>query len=153
MFRSTTDRLWATREQPFSLAAEKAGAWRTVDADDELGLYQAIAEQESIADLAVLPHEVVEAIERQVAVLESTYPAWKIARLYDKYGAPGGWVAVRHAPLDPAEMKAGLVAMVEANDHVALVAKLSGQDVIAHQRGYAIRDHGAPLWISSPPKS
>ncbi|MCW2876165.1 MAG: hypothetical protein JWQ95_265 [Sphaerisporangium sp.] len=41
-----------TREQPYDAAAEKAGAWRTVDADDQLALCRAIAEQESIAELA-----------------------------------------------------------------------------------------------------
>ncbi|MCW2876344.1 MAG: hypothetical protein JWQ95_444 [Sphaerisporangium sp.] len=49
---SDAGRWWATREQPYDEAAEKAGAGRTVDADDELELYRAIAEQESIADLA-----------------------------------------------------------------------------------------------------
>ncbi|MDH2425815.1 hypothetical protein [Sphaerisporangium sp. TRM90804] len=52
LFRSDAGRLWATRAQPYDSAAEEAGAWRTVDADDELALCQAIAEQESIAALA-----------------------------------------------------------------------------------------------------
>lgn len=49
IMRSDEGRLWASRERPFPVAAEAAGACRTVDADDlpELGL--AIAEQESIA--------------------------------------------------------------------------------------------------------
>jgi hypothetical protein len=52
IFQSDKGRLWATREKPYDEAAEKAGAWRTVDADDELQLCRAIAEQESIAELA-----------------------------------------------------------------------------------------------------
>ncbi|MCW2881783.1 MAG: hypothetical protein JWQ95_5883 [Sphaerisporangium sp.] len=52
IFQSDQGRLWATREQPYDLAAELAGAWRTVDADEQLMLYRAIAEQESIATLA-----------------------------------------------------------------------------------------------------
>ncbi|MFC4584910.1 hypothetical protein [Sphaerisporangium corydalis] len=50
VFRSDKGRLWATREEPFDEAAQKV-AWRTVDADDELGLARAIAEQESRAKL------------------------------------------------------------------------------------------------------
>ncbi|MCW2880964.1 MAG: hypothetical protein JWQ95_5064 [Sphaerisporangium sp.] len=52
MWRSDAGRWWGTREQSYDEAAEKAGAWRTVDADDELALCRAIAEQESIATLA-----------------------------------------------------------------------------------------------------
>ncbi|MFC0865671.1 hypothetical protein ACFHYQ_25575 [Sphaerimonospora cavernae] len=50
--RSDAGRLWASRVRPFSVVAERAGAWRTVDADDlrELGL--AIAEQEAVAEQA-----------------------------------------------------------------------------------------------------
>ncbi|WP_235558309.1 hypothetical protein [Sphaerimonospora mesophila] len=50
--RSDAGRLWASRVRPFPAAAERAGACRTVDADDlrELGL--AIAQQESIAEQA-----------------------------------------------------------------------------------------------------
>ncbi|GAA3808883.1 hypothetical protein GCM10022226_31430 [Sphaerisporangium flaviroseum] len=52
VFRSTEDRLWATRERPYDEAEEQAGAWRTVDGDNELELCRAIAEQESRAELA-----------------------------------------------------------------------------------------------------
>ncbi|MGW5159350.1 hypothetical protein ACWEPN_28065 [Nonomuraea wenchangensis] len=48
--RSDAGRFWATRERPFPRAVEDAGAHRTVDADDLVGLCQAIAEQESIAE-------------------------------------------------------------------------------------------------------
>ncbi|MFC4585268.1 hypothetical protein [Sphaerisporangium corydalis] len=51
IFRSDQGRLWATRERPYNETAEKAGAWRTVDADDEPGLCRAIAEQESVAEM------------------------------------------------------------------------------------------------------
>jgi hypothetical protein len=51
VFRSTAGRWWATREQPYDEVAEEAGAWRTVDGDDELELARAIAEQESRATL------------------------------------------------------------------------------------------------------
>jgi hypothetical protein len=52
IFQSTAGRWWGTREQPFDAAADEAGAWRTVDADDELTLRRAIAEQENLAALA-----------------------------------------------------------------------------------------------------
>jgi hypothetical protein len=52
VFQSDKGRLWATRERPYDESAEKAGAWRTVEADDQLSLCRAIAEQESIAELA-----------------------------------------------------------------------------------------------------
>ncbi len=52
VFRSDAGRFWATRERPFSDAADKAGAFRTVDGDDEVELVRAIAKQESIGDLA-----------------------------------------------------------------------------------------------------
>ncbi|MEO3887303.1 hypothetical protein [Nonomuraea sp. B5E05] len=48
--RSDAGRLWATRERPFPRAVEDAGAHRTVDADDLVGLCQAIAAQEGIAE-------------------------------------------------------------------------------------------------------
>ncbi|MFC7380908.1 hypothetical protein [Sphaerisporangium rhizosphaerae] len=51
IFKSDTGRLWATREVQYDKAAEKAGAWRTVDADDLTTLCSAIAEQESLATL------------------------------------------------------------------------------------------------------
>ncbi|MEV7966306.1 hypothetical protein AB0O34_10025 [Sphaerisporangium sp. NPDC088356] len=54
IFRSDKGRLWATRDRPFSDAEDKAGAWRTVDADDELALAREIAKQESIAELAAV---------------------------------------------------------------------------------------------------
>ncbi|WP_405084639.1 hypothetical protein [Microbispora sp. NBC_01389] len=53
IMRSDAGRFWATRERPFSLSAEDAGAFRTVDGDDLRELCQAIAEQESLADLAM----------------------------------------------------------------------------------------------------
>ncbi|MFC0864300.1 hypothetical protein ACFHYQ_18565 [Sphaerimonospora cavernae] len=53
--RSDAGRLWASRERSFPVAAERAGAWRTVDADDLRELGQAIAQQESIAEQAGPP--------------------------------------------------------------------------------------------------
>ncbi|GIH71445.1 hypothetical protein [Sphaerimonospora thailandensis] len=53
IMRSDVGRLWASREQPFPPAAEQAGAYRTVDGDDLRELCRAIAEQESLAELAV----------------------------------------------------------------------------------------------------
>ncbi|WP_327047014.1 hypothetical protein OG320_03700 [Microbispora sp. NBC_01189] len=53
IMRSDAGRLWASREQPFPPAAEEAGACRTVDGDDLRELCQAIAQQESIAEMAV----------------------------------------------------------------------------------------------------
>ncbi|TXK43293.1 hypothetical protein [Nonomuraea sp. C10] len=50
IMRSDAGRFWATRERPFPRAVEDAGAHRTVDADDLVGLCQVIAEQESIAE-------------------------------------------------------------------------------------------------------
>ncbi|MBX6381692.1 MAG: hypothetical protein IRZ07_01770 [Microbispora sp.] len=55
VWRSDAGRWWATRERPFSIAAEEAGAYRTVDGDDLGELCRVIAEQESLADLAALP--------------------------------------------------------------------------------------------------
>ncbi|WP_327047316.1 hypothetical protein OG320_05325 [Microbispora sp. NBC_01189] len=52
LWRSDAGRWWATRERRFGRAAEQAGAARCVDADDELALIRAVAEQESIAALA-----------------------------------------------------------------------------------------------------
>ena len=55
VWRSDTGRFWATRERPFGVAAEEAGAHRTVDGDDLGELCRVIAEQESLADMAALP--------------------------------------------------------------------------------------------------
>ncbi|MFG1619011.1 hypothetical protein ACGFI3_40185 [Nonomuraea wenchangensis] len=52
IMRSDAGRFWATRERPFPRIVEDAGAHRTVDADDLVGLCQAIAEQEGIAEQA-----------------------------------------------------------------------------------------------------
>ncbi|GAA4232932.1 hypothetical protein FHR32_004375 [Streptosporangium album] len=46
IWRSDQGRWWATRTSPFSRAAERAEAHRTVDADDERTLRELIAEQE-----------------------------------------------------------------------------------------------------------
>ncbi|TDE51560.1 hypothetical protein E1295_18320 [Nonomuraea mesophila] len=43
-------RFWATRERPFPRAVGDAGAHRSVDADDLVGLCQAIAAQEGVAE-------------------------------------------------------------------------------------------------------
>ena len=51
IMRSDAGRFWASREQPFPTAAERAGAHRTVDGDDLRELCQAIAEQESLAEV------------------------------------------------------------------------------------------------------
>ncbi|MEU8197935.1 hypothetical protein AB0C10_29565 [Microbispora amethystogenes] len=52
--QSDEGRLWATRERPFTPAAESAGAYRTVDADDVIELVKAIATQEACADMTAL---------------------------------------------------------------------------------------------------
>lgn len=52
LMTSDRGRFWATRERPFSPAAEAAGAARTVDGDDLTELCRVIAEQESLADIA-----------------------------------------------------------------------------------------------------
>ncbi|MFC4590994.1 hypothetical protein [Sphaerisporangium corydalis] len=52
VFRSSAGRFWATRERAYDEAGEASGAWRTVDADDEIALCRAIAEQEARAELA-----------------------------------------------------------------------------------------------------
>lgn len=51
IFESDAGRLWATREEPLNNAEHAGDVWRTVEADDELRLCQAIAEQEARADL------------------------------------------------------------------------------------------------------
>ncbi|WP_327047783.1 hypothetical protein OG320_07875 [Microbispora sp. NBC_01189] len=53
--RSDAGRFWASRERPFTAAAEEAGACRTVDADDLRELCRVMAEQESLAEIAVAP--------------------------------------------------------------------------------------------------
>ncbi len=53
IMRSDAGRFWASRERPFPSAAEQAGAYRTVDGDNLRELCQAIAEQESLAEVAV----------------------------------------------------------------------------------------------------
>ncbi|MEN3533883.1 hypothetical protein AAH991_02115 [Microbispora sp. ZYX-F-249] len=53
ILRSDAGRLWATRDRPFGRAAEMAGAFRTVDADDLGQLHAKIAQQERIADTAL----------------------------------------------------------------------------------------------------
>ncbi|MEU7691382.1 hypothetical protein [Microbispora hainanensis] len=52
IMRSDAGRLWATRERPFPVAVEEAGAYRTVDADDLVELCQVIAVQEGLAEQA-----------------------------------------------------------------------------------------------------
>ncbi|MGW4641787.1 hypothetical protein ACWEN6_24935 [Sphaerisporangium sp. NPDC004334] len=52
IFRSDRGRYWATRERRFDEAAEKAGAWRTVDGDDLPGVCMRIAAQEALAEMA-----------------------------------------------------------------------------------------------------
>lgn len=54
VFRSDRGRLWACREQPFSRAAEFAGAARTVEADDKPELCARVAAQEALAKVAPL---------------------------------------------------------------------------------------------------
>ncbi|WP_262843395.1 hypothetical protein, partial [Sphaerisporangium corydalis] len=51
VFRSDAGRWWATRERRFDPAAERTGAARTVDGDDQVALCRVIAEQESAAAL------------------------------------------------------------------------------------------------------
>ncbi|OPG13116.1 hypothetical protein [Microbispora sp. GKU 823] len=53
ILRSDAGRLWATRERPFDLAAERAGAFRTVDGDDLAQLHAEIAQQERTAHAAL----------------------------------------------------------------------------------------------------
>ncbi|WP_433500238.1 hypothetical protein ACQP1K_08005 [Sphaerimonospora sp. CA-214678] len=49
IMRSDAGRLWASREQPFLEAVEKAGAARTVDGDTPDELATAVAAQEDLA--------------------------------------------------------------------------------------------------------
>jgi hypothetical protein len=52
-WRSDVGRYWGTRMHAFSRTAERAGAARTVDGDTLPQLCRSIAEQESVAALAV----------------------------------------------------------------------------------------------------
>ncbi len=72
IMRSDEGRLWASRERPFPVAAEAAGACRTVDADDlrELGL--AISAQESLAEQTT-PEQ--ENVTEQVSAADSAATA------------------------------------------------------------------------------
>lgn len=53
MWRSDAGRWWATRARPFDPADEYEGAYRTVDADTQLDLARAIAQQESVAAVRI----------------------------------------------------------------------------------------------------
>lgn len=72
IMRSDEGRLWASRERPFPVTAEAAGACRTVDADDlrELGL--AISAQESLAEQTT-PEQ--ENVTEQVSAADSAATA------------------------------------------------------------------------------
>ncbi|XVQ85664.1 hypothetical protein ACQP2K_43940 [Microbispora siamensis] len=57
ILRSDAGRLWATRERPFDRTAEMAGAFRTVDGDDLAQLHARIAQQERVAEEAMVRSE------------------------------------------------------------------------------------------------
>ncbi|MEV7971514.1 hypothetical protein AB0O34_36860 [Sphaerisporangium sp. NPDC088356] len=80
-------------------------------------------------------------VERQLAVLNQDYPAWRIARPVRADGSSMGWWAIRHVPLTPSQRCAGLVPSIARGDVVALVMELGVQDDIAHRVGYTT---GAP---------
>lgn len=50
LWQSDAGRCWATRTEPFSIAAQDADAHRTVDADDYPSLAKVIDEHELIAE-------------------------------------------------------------------------------------------------------
>ncbi|GII72975.1 hypothetical protein Sme01_54510 [Sphaerisporangium melleum] len=134
IWQSDKGRWWATRVEPYDPAAEKAGAWRTVDADDELRLFLAIADQESIAGV----QKIIAMVRRQAELLEQTYPAWKIEPMCDAEGIPRGWKATRLVPLTHSEQVSGLISDIARDDVPDLVMALAVQDEIGHRTGYTI---------------
>ncbi|MFC7382515.1 DUF397 domain-containing protein [Sphaerisporangium rhizosphaerae] len=82
-----------------------------------------------------LPQELHDVIERQIAVLEQTYPAWRIRRVFRTDGTPGGWYATRLSPPTHAQRCAGLLPGLARPDAMSLVTALAVQDEIAHQNG------------------
>lgn len=78
-----------------------------------------------------LPAEVIATIALQVAIIEQTYPAWRVERLILANGHPGGWRATRHVKLSEAELDAGRVQWIISEDHIGLVMRLAAQDAIA----------------------
>lgn len=52
-WRSDAGRFWATRDRPFTVPQMRAGAERTVDADDLGQLLETVAAQEARAEQAV----------------------------------------------------------------------------------------------------
>ncbi|WP_433212247.1 hypothetical protein [Microtetraspora malaysiensis] len=136
VLESSEGRYWATRERPFSLAAEKAGAFRTVDANTRDELAGLIATQENIAakvDAAasVALEElgvVITREERRLAVLRDTHPGWRIVYLPE---ITASWWAVR-AKLTPAQRDAGVVPSLARRSGEELAAALALQDEIVH---------------------
>jgi hypothetical protein len=86
---------------------------------------------------APAPERIAELVERQLAALNQTYPAWRIRRVTRADGLPGGWWATRYATLTTAQRATGLVPSIARADVVSLVMELAVQDEIAHQTGYA----------------
>jgi hypothetical protein len=82
---------------------------------------------------ASVTDELTALIEQQLAVLNQTYPAWRITRVRRSDGTPGGWWATRHKALTDDQRAAGLVPSIARGDAVALVMELAVQDEIAHQ--------------------
>jgi hypothetical protein len=77
-------------------------------------------------------------VEEQLAVLNQTYPAWRITRPLRGDGTSMGWWAFRRRPLTRGQRAAGLVPSIARRDVVSLVMELAVQDEIAHQTGYAV---------------
>ncbi|MEV7965136.1 hypothetical protein AB0O34_04045 [Sphaerisporangium sp. NPDC088356] len=98
----------------------------------------------------LVPEEVTTLVERQVAALNQTYPAWRITRVKRADGTPGGWWATRHATLTDDQRASGLVPSIARGDVVALVMELAVQDEIAHQNGYATGGTRRVTIVESP---
>ncbi|WP_424535253.1 hypothetical protein ACOZ38_34650 [Sphaerisporangium viridialbum] len=97
-----------------------------------------------------VPEVVSTLIERQIAALNQTYPAWRITRVKRADGTPGGWWATRHASLTDDQRASGLVPSIARGDVVALVMELAVQDEIAHQNGYATGSTHRVTIVESP---
>ncbi|WP_189162146.1 hypothetical protein, partial [Sphaerisporangium melleum] len=113
---------------------------RTVDADDELRLFLAIADQESIAGV----QRIIAMVRRQAELLEQTYPAWKIEPTCDAEGIPRGWKATRLVPLTHSERVSGLIGHITRDDVPDLVRALAVQDEIGHRAGYTLGRRNRP---------
>lgn len=69
--------------------------------------------------------------ERLLAVIEQTYPAYRVVRMV------GGYLATRHRPPTAEERALGIIGSIGRPDALSLSSALSAQLGIMSQRGQA----------------